>query len=147
MPSTLDAALLTAWARTATAALQRHAGEVDRINVFPVADGDTGTNLLLTMRAARAGAARETSRSAVAVAGALARGALSGARGNSGMVLSQVLRGLAEAIAAAGPDAPAVLADALCRGRELAVAALAAPQEGTVPVSYTHLTLPTIYSV
>jgi uncharacterized protein len=132
VPSTLDAALLTAWARTATAALERHSGEVDRINVFPVADGDTGTNLLLTMRAARAEAGRAPSRSGAGVAEALARGALSGARGNSGMVLSQVLRGLAEAIAAAGPGAPAVLADALCRGRELAVAALATPQEGTV---------------
>ena len=121
----------------AVAALERHRAEIDRINVFPVADRDTGTNLLLTMRAA---AARRAAGSRRAARGrwpsALARGALLGARGNSGVILSQVLRGVAEAVAAGAEGAGgagAVLADALARGARLAdEAAVAAPAEGTV---------------
>jgi DAK2 domain fusion protein YloV len=138
---TLDSALLTGWTRAATQALERHRAEIDRINVFPVADGDTGTNLLLTMRAAAEAVRRVLrengdgpARGVAAVAGALARGALVGARGNSGVILSQVLRGVADAVAAvAGPTpAGAVLADALRRAHRLATAAFTRPREGTV---------------
>ena len=110
MAPTLDAVLLEGWADVATTALERHRAHIDRINVFPVADRDTGTNLLLTMRAAAAavradalvgGTSGVQPRGAVATAEALARGALRGARGNSGVILSQVLRGIAEAVAAA----------------------------------------------
>jgi len=125
---TLDAALLGRWATVAVAALERHRGDIDRINVFPVADRDTGTNLLLTMRAAVAGL-----RSGGPPAEALARGALLGARGNSGVILSQVLRGLAEAVSAAeGAAGGIVLADALTRGARLAEKAVTHPREGTV---------------
>ncbi|QYN37386.1 DAK2 domain-containing protein [Pseudonocardia sp. DSM 110487] len=137
MPPTLDTALLTGWARAATTALERHCAEIDRINVFPVPDGDTGTNLLLTMRAAADAVRRVVrengaGRGAAAVAAALARGALVGARGNSGVILSQVLRGLAEAVAPAPRPAGAVLADALRRAHRLATAAVSRPKEGTV---------------
>ncbi|OZM78430.1 DAK2 domain-containing protein [Pseudonocardia sp. MH-G8] len=137
MPPTLDDALLTRWTRAATSALERHRAEIDRINVFPVPDGDTGTNLLLTMRAAADAvrrAVRENGRGSAAVAGALARGALLGARGNSGVILSQVLRGVAEAIAKVAGPAPAgaVLADALQRAHRFATAAVSSPREGTV---------------
>ncbi len=105
MPALLDPALVLLWARASVAALERHRPELDRINVFPVADADTGTNLLLTMRSAveaadevAAGAQPDTA----SITAALARGALLGARGNSGVILSQVLRGFAEAVAAAG---------------------------------------------
>jgi hypothetical protein len=138
----LDAVLLEGWAEAATAALERHRAEIDQINVFPVADRDTGTNLLLTMRAAVAavrpgvavgpglGAVRP---STAATAEALARGALYGARGNSGVILSQVLRGVAEAVAATdGPCRGAALADALTRGARLAAGAVSRPREGTV---------------
>jgi DAK2 domain fusion protein YloV len=126
----LDAALLTGWAKAAVAALERHRAEIDRINVFPVPDGDTGTNLLLTMRAA----VDEARRDGEPVATALARGALLGARGNSGVILSQVLRGMADAIAGvAGPSAGGrVLADGLGRAHRLATAAVTRPREGTV---------------
>ena len=131
MSRTLDAALLERWAAAAVAALEGHRAEIDRINVFPVADRDTGTNMLLTMRAAAAGCGRDDA--LVAAAETLARGALLGARGNSGVILSQVLRGVAEAVAAAeGPCAGAVLADALDRGARLAEKAVTRPQEGTV---------------
>jgi fatty acid kinase len=128
---TLDAALLERWAAAAVAALEGHRAEIDRINVFPVADRDTGTNMLLTMRAAAAGCGRDDALAAAAET--LARGALLGARGNSGVILSQVLRGVAEAVAAAeGPCAGAVLAEALDRGARLAEKAVTRPQEGTV---------------
>jgi len=137
VPPTLDTALLTGWTRAATTALERHCAEIDSINVFPVPDGDTGTNLLLTMRAAADAVRRVVrengaGRGVAAVAAALARGALVGARGNSGVILSQVLRGLAEAVAPAPRPAGAVLADALRRAHRLATAAVSRPKEGTV---------------
>ena len=99
--------------------------------MFPVADADTGTNLLLTMRSA-VEAAEGSAAGAGAVAAALSRGALLGARGNSGVILSQVLRGLAEAVAAAPEgEAAAVFADALARGVVLAAEAIVEPREGT----------------
>jgi DAK2 domain fusion protein YloV len=139
VPPTLDTALLTGWTRAATTALERHCAEIDRINVFPVPDGDTGTNLLLTMRAAADAVRRVVrengaGRGVAVVAAALARGALVGARGNSGVILSQVLRGLAEAVVPVAGSAPAgaVLADALKRAHRLATAAVSSPKEGTV---------------
>jgi fatty acid kinase len=137
VPPTLDTALLTGWTRAATTALERHCAEIDRINVFPVPDGDTGTNLLLTMRAAADAVRRVVrengaGRGVAVVAAALARGALVGARGNSGVILSQVLRGFAEAVAPAPRPAGAVLADALQRAHRLATAAVSSPKEGTV---------------
>lgn len=137
MPPTLDTALLTGWTRAATTALERHCAEIDRINVFPVPDGDTGTNLLLTMRAAADAVRRVVrengaGRGVAVAAAALARGALVGARGNSGVILSQVLRGLAEAVTPAPRPAGAVLADALQRAHRLATAAVSSPREGTV---------------
>ena len=99
----LDGAALLSWAHTAVGDLIAHTDEINRLNVFPVADADTGTNMLFTMRSALAEA---TSQAAGAgdvgrVAACLARGAVHGARGNSGMILSQILRGLADV--AAGP--------------------------------------------
>ncbi|MDN5747216.1 MAG: DAK2 domain-containing protein [Pseudonocardia sp.] len=137
MPPTLDATLLTGWARAAVRALERHRTEIDRINVFPVPDGDTGTNLLLTMRSAAeeiCPVATDPATPESGVAAALARGALLGARGNSGVILSQVLRGVADAVAAkAGPSAGGrVLADGLGRAHRLATAAVSRPREGTV---------------
>jgi DAK2 domain fusion protein YloV len=138
VPVTLDAALLRGWAAAAAKALERYCAEIDRINVFPVPDGDTGTNLLLTMRAA-ADAGRRGLREGDGVpqgpgevAVALARGALLGARGNSGVILSQVLRGMSDAVGEArGPCDGTILADALHRADRLATAAFSHPREGT----------------
>jgi hypothetical protein len=114
--------------------LDEHRDAIDRINVFPVADRDTGSNMLGTMRAALDSVARLVAEDAtagddpVAVWSALARGALAGARGNSGVILSQVLRGLAEVL---GPDPDAVSA-ALARADELAAKAVSDPAPGTM---------------
>ncbi len=78
--------------------LERHAAVVNAINVFPVPDGDTGTNMLLTMNAALAEIERSPDDSVSDVAQAAAHGALMGARGNSGVILSQILRGFAHSL-------------------------------------------------
>src|SRR3954470_13112769 len=92
----LDASALRDWAHTAVGDLITHTDEINRLNVFPVADSDTGTNLLFTMRAALTGAEAVIGSAGVCeVTAALAEGALHGARGNSGVILSQILRGLA----------------------------------------------------
>lgn len=108
----LDAPALRRWAHTAVAHLISHTDEINRLNVFPVADADTGTNMLFTMRAAWAQAeAHDTVDDVVQVAAAMAEGALRGARGNSGVILSQILRGLADVAVAAAEDRDGVLAD------------------------------------
>lgn len=111
----LDASALRDWAHTAVGDLLRHADEINLLNVFPVADADTGANMLFTMRSALAEADPAAATGDVAeVAAALARGALDGARGNSGVILSQILRGLADVTAEARADtdlADSALAD------------------------------------
>ncbi|WNG94685.1 DAK2 domain-containing protein [Mycobacterium sp. ITM-2016-00318] len=108
----LDASGLREWAHTSVGDLITHTDEINRLNVFPVADADTGTNMLFTMRAAWAQADAHSGESGVAeVAAALADGALNGARGNSGVILSQILRGLADVTAEAAADRRGELAD------------------------------------
>lgn len=108
----LDATALRHWAHAAVADLISHTDEINQLNVFPVADADTGTNMLFTMRAAWAQAdGCDAGDDVTAVAAALAGGALRGARGNSGVILSQILRAIAEVTAAAAEDRDGVLAD------------------------------------
>ncbi|MFI1913214.1 DAK2 domain-containing protein [Nocardia sp. NPDC020380] len=136
----LDGTALLRWARLSLAALDRHRDEINTLNVFPVADSDTGTNLLATMRAAvRAGDAAvhkleddaDHTESAHEIAAAMARGATAGARGNSGIILSQVLRGIADA-AADGPLSERTLRVGLRRAARLVREALSSPVEGTM---------------
>jgi len=82
----------------ATTWLEKNAADIDALNVFPVPDGDTGTNMLLTMRSCIEEAYRAPDRSVSAVADAMAKGALLGARGNSGVILSQIWRGFAKGL-------------------------------------------------
>src|ERR1700753_2698012 len=105
----LDASALRDWAHTAVGDLITHIDEINRLNVFLVADSDTGINMLFTMRSALAEATTVASSKAgwgdvVRVAAALSAGALTGARGNSGVILSQILRGIADVTADAAAD-------------------------------------------
>lgn len=127
----LDATALRDWAHAAVGALISHTDEINGLNVFPVADADTGTNMLFTLRAALAEADPAVQTGDVsAVAAALARGALNAARGNSGVILSQILRALAEVTASAAEDRDiadvdvAVLGAALRHAVALVVAAM-----------------------
>jgi len=116
----------------ATAWLEKCASDVDTLNVFPVPDGDTGTNMLLTMNSSLEEAYRAPDNSSSAIAQAIARGALMGARGNSGVILSQILRGLAQAIAGKDTVSGADFADALEEAARMAYKGLSNPVEGTI---------------
>ncbi|MFC1955847.1 DAK2 domain-containing protein [Chloroflexota bacterium] len=116
----------------ATAWLEKSAAEIDALNVFPVPDGDTGTNMLLTMRSTIEEAYRAPDRSASAVAQAMAKGALMGARGNSGVILSQIWRGLAQGLAEKESFTAVDLADALQQSSLTAYKGISNPVEGTI---------------
>ncbi|WP_411101704.1 DAK2 domain-containing protein [Streptomyces sp. cmx-4-9] len=146
----LDAAAVRTWSSLAVAALGRAREDIDAINVYPVADADTGTNLYLTaesadhaLTAAFEVAARTavpdvtdaTGETSLAEAvRAYAHGALVGARGNSGTILAQLLRGVADVLGdePAGRGPGRLLAQALTRAAESAYAAVAHPVEGTM---------------
>lgn len=161
VPQTLDAAAVRTWCSLALDALGRDREEIDAINVYPVADGDTGTNLYLTVESAVRAVeavfdAHATGTSVPDLPDAvraMAHGALIGARGNSGTILAQLLRGMAEVLGedapGAGADAGAAagggiagdgaaedegdhLARALHRAARLAREAVAHPVEGTI---------------
>jgi len=117
---------------TATSWLEKSASDIDALNVFPVPDGDCGTNMLLTMRSAMEEAYRASDRNASAVAQAMARGALMGARGNSGVILSQIFRGLAQGLEGRKAFSGKEFAAALAEGSFLAYKALTRPVEGTI---------------
>ena len=127
-----DGARLLAWARRASGELERKRAEINELNVFPVPDGDTGSNMAHTMAAA-VDAASELSEGAglTEVAEALAVGAVRGARGNSGVVLSQILRGFAQA-ASYGATEGEMLAVALTNAVGFVDRAIAEPVEGTI---------------
>ncbi|MEK6275596.1 MAG: DAK2 domain-containing protein [Actinomycetota bacterium] len=114
-------------------ALERNRARLDDLNVFPVPDGDTGTNMLLTVRAVT-----ETLQQSVAnsdraeLAQEVAHAALLGARGNSGVILSQIVRGASEVLADAEPVDAATIARALRRASDEAFAAVQKPVEGTI---------------
>jgi DAK2 domain fusion protein YloV len=143
LPSTLDAAVVRAWCRLSLRALGRAREEIDAINVYPVADGDTGTNLYLTVESAAQAVeavfdAYGTATDGPAAEGpdfgevfhALSHGALIGARGNSGTILAQLLRGMNGALDGAHT------ADDLRRALRVAAGsayeAVARPVEGTM---------------
>ncbi|HEX6471410.1 MAG TPA: DAK2 domain-containing protein, partial [Streptosporangiaceae bacterium] len=134
MREVLDAAAVRRWCRLAADALGRTRRDIDALNVFPVPDGDTGTNLHLTVLAAVEALDELPDAADVAAAwAALANGALLGARGNSGIILSQVFRGLADVLGAGEPRPDgAALAKALAHAAALARAAVEHPVEGTI---------------
>ncbi len=127
----LDAAAVRDWARAACVSLDTHRTEIDLLNVFPVHDSDTGTNLATTMHAALR-AVEGVSGDGVAALAALARGAVLGASGNSGNIVAQLLRGVADAAGEAGCCDARALRAGLRRGAAEARAAVAEPVEGTI---------------
>lgn len=131
MLQALDETAVGDWCRTAVEMLSEARGRLDELNVFPVPDGDTGTNLLLTAQAALAALEREGSRTTEPVWSVLSRGAVLGARGNSGTILAQLLRGLADQLGGQPPADGAVFAAALRKAAEAAYSAVADPEEGT----------------
>jgi DAK2 domain fusion protein YloV len=105
---------------------------INSLNVFPVPDGDTGTNMSLTMQAAFQEIAKNDSANASQIAHNIAHGALMGARGNSGVILSQIWRGIARSLDAKTQIDPASFARALQEARETAYKGVVRPVEGTI---------------
>ncbi|WP_327255133.1 DAK2 domain-containing protein [Streptomyces sp. NBC_01244] len=141
-PYPLNAEAVRTWSSLSLAALGRAREDIDAINVYPVADADTGTNLYLTAESADrelgdllAGVTDGTAATSLPEAvRAFAHGALIGARGNSGTILAQLLRGVADVLGdePAGRDPARLLAQALTRAAEEAYRAVAHPVEGTM---------------
>src|SRR4051794_35408465 len=140
---TIDSAAVRHWCATALDGLRAHQHEIDELNVYPVPDGDTGTNLVLTLTSAQQAldeSPDSPSRDSLTpespppgnALGRMARGALLGARGNSGVIVSQILRGMADSLATSVAVRGGELARALRSATEAAYAAVARPVEGTV---------------
>ncbi len=128
--TTLDGADLRHALQVAELWLEANREALNAINVYPVPDGDTGTNMLLTLRAANA--TLPDSGGVDAVSKALADAALLGARGNSGVILSQMLRGLADGLEGVETLGPVELRVALSTASEVAYGAVPDPVEGTM---------------
>ncbi len=129
---TIDGLLLRDMVMAGTALLEKNREAVDALNVFPVPDGDTGTNMTLTMQSAVRELNSKEFLRADEAAGAMAKGALKGARGNSGVITSQLLRGFAKALNGVEKITPVQFAEALQKGSEMAYKAVMKPKEGTI---------------
>ena len=118
--------------RGAVASLERSRARIDDLNVYPVPDGDTGTNLSLTARAVLEALQASTAEDRSAIARETTRAALMGARGNSGVILSQIVRGIGESLAAERKVDGAAVARVLRAGSDAAYRAVRKPVEGTM---------------
>jgi DAK2 domain fusion protein YloV len=133
--ATLGAAELRAVMGRYRDVLRSHQADINRLNVYPVPDGDTGTNMALTLEAVITELDGVPAASALPeVCRAIGHGSLMGARGNSGVILSQLLRGMCERMGVAGEAGVdgAILADALAHASDLARKAVVRPVEGTI---------------
>lgn len=118
---------------TASAELSSRKEEINRLNVFPVPDGDTGTNMSLTMESVvREVAALPPNADGAALRKAVTHGSLMGARGNSGVITSQILRGLCEGLADVTEFSTETVANAMARAVEVAFQAVRKPVKGTI---------------
>ncbi len=131
---TVGGRALRRWAEIALEALEERRHEINTLNVFPVPDGDTGTNLVLTLQSAveNIGGPVDGALTASDVSERLARGAFLGARGNSGVIVAQALRGVADSVSGHTTVDGRGLADALARASTLVIKALSTPAEGTI---------------
>ncbi|WP_368294620.1 DAK2 domain-containing protein [Dehalobacter sp. TBBPA1] len=118
--------------RSGSRLLEQRKKEIDALNVFPVPDGDTGTNMNLTFKAASLAADKVTGNSVHEVASAASTGSLMGARGNSGVILSQIMRGIARGLEGLNEANALQMAHALQTGVESAYKAVMKPVEGTI---------------
>ena len=131
--TTLDAKDMRSLFRAAYDWLAHNAEQVNRLNVFPVPDGDTGTNMLLTIKSAWNNIVHRSDAATVGdVAEAAAEGAHQGSRGNSGVILGQILRGFSQSLRGKEDITTADLAHALQNASAAAYDAVPSPVEGTI---------------
>lgn len=132
MQKTINGAMLRSMIVTAAKLLEINRVTVDALNVFPVPDGDTGTNMSLTIQSAVKEVLSCSTNKISDLSEAISRGALRGARGNSGVILSQVLRGMCQAFKNVTEIDVKTFAQALLSGAEIAYGAVSKPKEGTM---------------
>ena len=132
MVKKIDGSMLKEMFSSGAALLTQNRESVDALNVFPVPDGDTGTNMTQTITSAIREMNAKRYTSVADVADAVARGALKGARGNSGVILSQILRGFARALSGHEEIDCALLAAMMREGANTAYKAVMKPKEGTI---------------
>ena len=129
---TINGTLLREMFIMGAALLEKNKAGIDSLNVFPVPDGDTGTNMSMTMQGAIKEIKTREGKTVDEIAAAASMGSLKGARGNSGVILSQVLRGFAKALSGAAEMDAQMLANALSMGTAAAYKAVMKPREGTM---------------
>ncbi len=112
--------------------LYNHYPEIDQLNVFPVPDGDTGMNMNLTLTSGAKEIQNKNEESVYTIAKCFSKGLLMGARGNSGVITSQIFRGFADALEDKASINSLELAEAFCNGKEVAYKAVLRPVEGTI---------------
>ncbi len=132
MQKTINGAMLRSMILTAAKVLEINRVAVDSLNVFPVPDGDTGTNMSLTLQSAVKELVNCNSNKISAISDAVSRGALRGARGNSGVITSQILRGMCNVFKKVEEIDVKTFAQALMTGAEVAYGAVSKPKEGTM---------------
>ncbi|MGL6278768.1 MAG: DAK2 domain-containing protein, partial [Gaiella sp.] len=128
----MDIATARARARAALHNLEAHRQRIDDLNVYPVPDGDTGTNLVRTVQSIVEALEASSAEGAESVAKELSRAALMGARGNSGVILSQIVRGFADVLGRSDEVDGEVLAQAFRSASDAAYRAIQRPVEGTM---------------
>lgn len=132
MQKTINGIMLRSMLLTAAKVLQINRGMIDSLNVFPVPDGDTGTNMSMTLQSAAKELTACGSNKISEISDAVSRGALQGARGNSGVITSQILRGMCAVFKKSEEIDVKVFAQALINGAEVAYGAVNEPKEGTM---------------
>lgn len=130
--NTIDGKDLVRIVKTGCIRLELNRDEVNLLNVFPVPDGDTGTNMYLTLLSAIREGEKQADKPVGQVARAISRGSLMGARGNSGVILSQIFRGMAKVLESHDIIDARIMAEALKSGSETAYKAVMKPVEGTI---------------
>ena len=130
--NTVDAKLLKQAFLAGAKSLEAKKEWINELNVFPVPDGDTGTNMTMTIMAAAREVAAIEEPTMESLAKAISSGSLRGARGNSGVILSQLFRGFTKEIKSCDVITTTVLANAFVRATETAYKAVMKPKEGTI---------------
>lgn len=130
--TSINGALLKEMVVAAASLLEKNKQQLNDLNVFPVPDGDTGTNMSLTMQSVLKEVLSVSEDDLATVAKAMSRGALKGARGNSGVILSQILRGFAKQFETTDEATARDFITALRLGQETAYKAVMKPKEGTI---------------
>lgn len=132
MQKNISGSMLRSMILSAANNLEANRSKIDVLNVFPVPDGDTGTNMSLTLQSSAKEVMECKSNKMMDIADAISKGALRGARGNSGVILSQILRGFCNTIKDSESIDTKLFSEALMTGAEVAYGAVSKPKEGTM---------------